>query len=111
MENNNQTISYLDSLEAETRWRIETIRKLIIENIKDVEEYFAYGTLAYKNGKSRLYLGGFKNHISLFPGPRIISEFSESLKQYKTSKGTIQFSNKQPLPERLIADIIVAVFA
>ena len=48
---------------------------------------------------------GFKKHVGLYPGPEAVQGFSERLKEYKTSKGTIQIPHSRPVPVELISDI------
>jgi uncharacterized protein YdhG (YjbR/CyaY superfamily) len=62
-------------------------------------------TMTYK-GKNLLHFAAFKDHISLFPTSGPTEELAAKLKDYKTSKGTIQFTLEKPLPEDLIREII-----
>lgn len=50
-------------------------------------------------------VAGFKNHVGLYPGPEAVREFSERLKDFKTSKGTIQLPYSRPVPAELVSDI------
>ena len=52
-----------------------------------------------------IQFAGFKNHVGLYPGSEAVQEFSERLKEYKTSKGTIQLPYNSPVPVELISDI------
>jgi len=47
----------------------------------------------------------FTDHCSLFPGA-IVEEFKDELKDYRTSKGTIQFPVDKPPPTTLIRKIV-----
>ena len=49
----------------------------------------------------------FADHCSLFPGA-IVEEFKTELKNYRISKGTIQFPVDKPLPATLIKKIVKA---
>ncbi len=40
-----------------------------------------------------------------YPGPEAVEAFSQRLKEYKTSKGTIQLPYSKPVPVELISDI------
>lgn len=48
---------------------------------------------------------GFKNHINLYPTLRVLKKFEKELKQFKTGKGSIQFSLNEELPKSLIRKI------
>ena len=86
---------------------LETIRKTIKEAAPMAEETISYGMPAYKLNGVLAYFGGFKSHCSFFPGGNaLIEEFSEELKPYKTSKGTIQFPLSEPVPTGLIKKMV-----
>jgi uncharacterized protein YdhG (YjbR/CyaY superfamily) len=51
----------------------------------------------------------FKNHCSLFPmNASLVEAFKDELKEYKTSKGTIQFTVDKPLPAALVKKLVKA---
>ena len=51
----------------------------------------------------------FKEHCSFFPmSGRLVEEFADELKAYKTSKGTIQFPIDKPLPAPLVKKMVKA---
>jgi len=53
-----------------------------------------------------IYFAAQKHHIGLYALPEINIEFADSLKDYKTGKGSIQFPNNEELPMDLISEII-----
>ena len=57
-------------------------------------------------GKYLLSFAAFKGHLSLFPGAEPVENLREELQPYRRSKGTIQFTVEQPLPEPLLRHII-----
>ena len=59
----------------------------------------------WMNRHNIIQFAGFKNHVGLYPGPEAVREFSERLKGYKTSKGTIQLPYSGTVPAGLISDI------
>ena len=61
--------------------------------------------VTYWKGHNIIHFAGFKNHVGLYPGPEAVREFAERLKEYKTSKGTIQLPYSKPVPAELISDI------
>ena len=62
-------------------------------------------TVKYK-GSVLIYFAAQKHHIGLYVFPETNIEFADSLKYYKTGKGSIQFSNNEELPMALISEII-----
>ena len=58
------------------------------------------------SGKYVIGMSVFKNHMSVFPGSEPIEAYKKELEAFKTSKGTIQFTVKNPIPEDLLKKII-----
>ena len=103
----NEVDKYLAGVEPTQKVELERIRSIVRICIPDAGEKIAYGmpTMTYR-GKNLLHFAAFKDHMSLFPTPGPTEELADSLKRYKTSKGTIQFTLQNPLPEDLIREII-----
>lgn len=98
---------YFEKLEPEQRTELERIRKIVRKNYPEAEEVITYGMPGFKyKGKYLVSFNAFKDHLSLFPGSKPIEKLSGKLKSYKTSKGTIQFTLDNPIPEELIRDIL-----
>lgn len=73
----------------------------------EVDEVISYGIPTFKlNGTYVVYFAGFAKHVSLFPAPVEDPNFIKEFTNYKTGKGTIQFSLTDPLPEKLIQKIV-----
>ncbi len=99
--------TYLEDIDSKQRAELERIRAITKGAVATAEEKISYGmpTMTYK-GKNLLHFAAFKDHMSLFPTSGPTEELAEQLKNYKTSKGTIQFTLENPLPEKLIRQII-----
>lgn len=87
------------------RETLSRLRAIIREAAPDAQEVISYGIPSYKLNKTMLSFAAFKNHCSFFPG-YTVGEFEAELKDYKTSKGTIQFPHDKLLPEPLIRAIV-----
>lgn len=86
---------------------LEKIRKAVKDAAPKAEEMISYGMPGYKLNGPLVYFGGFKTHCSFFPGGySAINKFSDELKKYKTSKGTIQLPLNEPIPVTLIKKIV-----
>ena len=99
--------TYFNQLDPSQRAELERIRSIVLAVVPEALEKISYGmpTMTYK-GKVLVHFAAFKNHLSLFPTSGPTEELASKLKDYKTSKGTIQFSVENPLPEKLIREII-----
>jgi uncharacterized protein YdhG (YjbR/CyaY superfamily) len=53
-----------------------------------------------------VWFAAFKTHIGFYPKPSAITAFKRQLEPYKTSKGAIQFPMEQPIPLRLVKQIV-----
>lgn len=94
--------------EAQQR-SLQQIRQAIKAAAPDAEEIISYGMAGYKQNRVLVYFGGFTNHNSFFPASyAVIKQFSEELKSYKTSKGTIQLPLDKPVPATLIKKMVKA---
>jgi len=99
---------YIYSQTDEVKLILEKIRQIIQSVAPDALEIISYGMPAFKaHGRMLVYFAGFKNHCSLFPANAgLIAKMETELKNYKTSKGTIQFEFNKPLPIALIKKIV-----
>jgi len=90
-----------------------TLRKLraTIRSVvpKTATEAISYGMPSFQYKGGLVAYGAFKDHCSFFPmSGRLVEEFGEELKAYKTSKGTIQFPIDKPLPAALVRKMVKA---
>lgn len=66
-----------------------------------------YGIPTFQvHGKNLVHFGGFKQHVSFFPGSVAMRVFAKALQPYRTSKGTVQFPWGVRIPYRLITRIV-----
>lgn len=87
--------------------KLEKIRKIIKTTAPSATETISYGIPTFKiNGRNLIHFNGYKNHIAIYPGSHAVEVFKKDLKDYKTSKGTIQFPIEKELPYDLIKKII-----
>ncbi len=101
------TADYLALLAPDQRKALEELRKRIVVAAPDVDEHFGYGLPGFKlHGHPLIYFGAAKNHCALYGS--IPPGFSDALKDFKTSKGAIQFTPEKPLPAVLVMDIVKA---
>ena len=98
---------YLNDVPTDKRIALEKLRKTIRSLVPKAEEYLSYGMPTFKYNGPLVSYAAFKEHCSLFPwNATLIKKFVEELKEYKTSKGTIQFTVEKPLPVTLVKKLI-----
>lgn len=98
---------YLKNSTPSQQKEYDRIKKIVLSLVPDVEEVISYGIPTFKyKGRYVLYFGAFKNHVSVFPGGNV-DVLKDKLTKYKISKGTIQYDEKDPIPEDIIREFVV----
>lgn len=98
--------AYIKSYPKEVQPILLEMYGIITTTASDTEESMGYGMPKFSLNGCPLYFGAFKNHIGLYPGPKVIKEFQDELADWKNSKGAIQFPYAKPLPKTLIKKIV-----
>ncbi len=98
---------YLSSVPEPQKSALQRVRKIAMEVVPDAEDTIGYGmpVLRYKD-KYMIGFAPFKDHMSIFPGSDPLTHLETELKQFKRSKGTIQFTINNPIPEKLLREIV-----
>jgi uncharacterized protein YdhG (YjbR/CyaY superfamily) len=82
----------------------ESIRKAAP---KSATEKLSYGMPAFYDDGPLVAYAAFTDHCSFFPmSGSVVEELEKDLKDYKTSKGTIQFGVDKPLPASLVKKLV-----
>jgi uncharacterized protein YdhG (YjbR/CyaY superfamily) len=103
---NSKTIDeYIDLQEPRVRSVLERVRKTISQAAPNATETISYAMPTFKYYGYLVHFAVFKNHLGFYPSPDGIVAFEEELKDYKTSKGAIQFLLHKPIPYELITNI------
>lgn len=97
---------YIALAPAAAQERLHEIRAIIARAAPQAAEVISYGMPAYRQNRVLVYFAGYERHIGFYPTSSGIRVFAKQLSQYKTSKGAVQFPLGQPLPAKLITDIV-----
>jgi uncharacterized protein YdhG (YjbR/CyaY superfamily) len=91
----------------------ENIQRLLLQFHETIraaapgaQEMISYQMPVYKLNGILVYFAAHKNHIGFYPGIAAIEAFAYKLKEYKTSKGTVQFQYKEPIPWKLVERMV-----
>ncbi|HAY33634.1 MAG TPA: DUF1801 domain-containing protein [Ignavibacteria bacterium] len=99
--------AYISGFPEDVRTKLNKLRETFRKAAPGAAEVISYGIPAYKmNGKDIIYFAAFKNHIGIYPAPRVVEEFKKELVEYKGGKGTVQFPLEKELPLGLISRIV-----
>jgi uncharacterized protein YdhG (YjbR/CyaY superfamily) len=86
---------------------LERIRQIVKQMAPNAEDTISYGIPVVKlNGKYLIGFAPYKDHLSLFPGAEPIETLKYKLSKYKLSKGTIQFTLENNIPDELVKQIV-----
>jgi len=98
---------YIANFPPETQALLQKVRQTIKKAAPKAEEKISYQIPAFTlHGSYLIYFAGYKNHLSLYPAPRGHKEFKDVLAAYAGGKGTVQFPLDEPIPFRLITQIV-----
>jgi uncharacterized protein YdhG (YjbR/CyaY superfamily) len=98
--------SYISLQEADIQHKLQILRNAIIEIAPKATEKISYTMPTFYLNGNLVHFAAYKNHIGFYPAPSGITHFIDELKDFKTSKGAIQFPNDKPLPIELIQKIV-----
>lgn len=90
----------------EVRLLLDEMRETIRKAAPAAKEVISYNMPAFKMDGVLVYYAGYKSHIGFYPTPKPINVFKEDLKNYKTSKGAIQFDLEGGIPKALVKKIV-----
>ncbi|MFZ4930545.1 iron chaperone [Chryseobacterium sp. Mn2064] len=100
---------YILLFPQEVQKKLTELRQFIHSLSPGFEEYIGYQMPAFRyKGKPLIYFAGYKNHIGFYPGAEGIKNFENDFKEkeYKFSKGAVQFPIHDNLPLELAGRII-----
>jgi uncharacterized protein YdhG (YjbR/CyaY superfamily) len=85
---------------------LNELRNVIKNSAPDAVEKISWQMPTFVLHGNLVHFAVHKNHIGFYPAPSGIEAFSDELKNYKTSKGAIQFPLDKPMPFELIGRIV-----
>lgn len=97
---------YLLTFDDPVKSRLLEIRSMLKGLLPEANETINYGIPTFKLNGNLVHFAGYKKHVGFYPGPSGINAFEHRLKDYKVSKGSVQFPNDKPLPLDLIVEIV-----
>src|SRR6266487_3449451 len=103
---------YLAPLRSEKRVALENLRTAIQSAAPKAQECISYGIPAFRiDGRLLVAFGAAANHCAFYPGAYPITAHRGELEAYDTSKGTIRFQARSPLPAKLVRKLVKARIA
>jgi|SRR5215475_1502540 len=98
---------YLAGVPEPARTTLNKVRGAIRSVVpNEASEVISYGIPGFRYKRMLVWYAAFSDHCSLFPTASVIAKFKDELKDYKISKGTIQFPVDKPLPSALVKRMV-----
>ena len=97
---------YIATFPEETQKILNEIRATIKSAAPEAEEKISYQMPTFYLKGNLIHFAAFKNHIGLYPTPSGTEAFKTELAAYKGGKGSIRFPIDQPIPLKLVDDIV-----
>lgn len=98
---------YIAQAPGEYRPMLERMREIILVTAPSgTTETISYQMPTYRYKGNLIHFALFKNHLGIYPGSAAIENFSDEIREYKSSKGAVQLPLDRPLPEELIRQIL-----
>jgi uncharacterized protein YdhG (YjbR/CyaY superfamily) len=98
---------YLAPLSYEKRAALEKLRKAIKAAAPQAQECISYQIPAFRlGGRLLVAFGAAAKHCAFYPGARPVEAHKGELTGYGTSKGTIRFQARSPLPAKLVRKLV-----
>jgi uncharacterized protein YdhG (YjbR/CyaY superfamily) len=97
---------YIAAQSAEAQARLRELRAIIRTAVPEASEGISYGLPTYSLRVGFVSFGAAKRHCALYGSA--LSEFTEELRGFDTSKGTVRFPLDQPIPAELVHKLVVA---
>lgn len=103
----NKTVidEYIEKYPVDIQERLFKVREAILKAIPNAKEKISWQMPTFYLEKNIMHFAAFKNHLGVYPGASAIIHFADKLKNYKTSKGAIQFQYREEVPYLLIEEI------
>ncbi len=98
--------AYIASFPADIQEQLQLMRATIRAAAPDAVEKISYGMPAFALEGNLVYYAAAKNHMGFYPATNVFVEFPDELAHYESTKGSIHFPLRGPLPLDLIGRIV-----
>ncbi|MCB1517126.1 MAG: DUF1801 domain-containing protein [Hyphomicrobiaceae bacterium] len=98
--------AYIAGLDEPFRSIIAHLRQVVLSAAPEAEEIITYAMPGIGQNGPLIAYSAFRNHCSLFPMGSPLTSMAEEIAPWKTSKGTLQFTQDNPIPDELVVRIV-----
>ncbi len=97
---------YIQTVPQEQQKKMRQVYEIIKKIVPTATERISYGMPTFYLNGNLVHFANMKQHLGFYPTPSAIKKFQTDLKDYKTSKGAVQFTYEQELPTILIQKMV-----
>ncbi len=97
---------YIAAAPPASQAHAKKIRMLIKAAAPQAQEKISYGMPYYGYNGRLIYWGAYATHIGLYVMSPARDALAKQIEPYRKAKATLHFALDEPLPEKLITDIV-----
>jgi len=98
---------YIAACPEQAQEYLQKIRKIVKTVAPEAKEKISYQIACFElNGKNLIHFAGWKSHVSMSPTPPGSEAFNKAIAKHAGGKGTTKFMLDEPLPVKLIQQIV-----
>ncbi len=98
--------AYIAQFSPEVQEQLQNLRRIIQNAAPEATERISYGIPTFYMQGNLVHFAAWKAHIGLYPAPDAIAMFGKQLAGFAISKGAVHLPLNEPLPVRLIEQIV-----
>ena len=103
----NSIDEYIATCPAEVQPILDEIRRVIRRAAPESEETISYRMPTFTmDGKYLVYVSAWKQHIGVYPIPRLDGTVEQEVSRYRAAKDTLRFPLGEPVPYQLIERLV-----
>jgi uncharacterized protein YdhG (YjbR/CyaY superfamily) len=99
--------SYIADFPQSTQEVLQQLRQIIRESAPDAVEAIKYRIPTFVLSGNLVHFAAFARHIGFYPTPSAMLHFQSELAPYPSAKGSVQFPLNQPIPWKLIREMVL----
>lgn len=97
---------YIAAMPQEHRPLLQKLRQTIQAAAPQATERMSWQMPTFHQGVNLAHFALHKQHVGFYPGAEAMEHFAPRLKDYKTSKGAVQFPLSRPIPFELVTEMV-----
>jgi len=97
---------YIANCPEEVQKKLKDLRATIKAAAPEATERISYQMPTFYLDGNLVHFAALKNHIGFYPTPSGVQAFIKETSKYASTRGAIQFPLDEPLPLKLVSEIV-----